>query len=55
MLLGDVSQYESCTAFDFDKLMGLLNKDVSSRQEQFEKSKLTKTAAKSALDELLAE
>ena len=35
--------------------MFLLNKDVTNRHEQYEKSKLTKTAAKNALEELLAE
>ena len=53
--MGDVTQYENCIAFDFDKLMFLLNKDVTNRNEQYEKSKLTKTAAKNALEELLAE
>ena len=55
LLQGEASEYEQCLAFDLDKLIGLLDKDLVLRRDQFDKAKQAKVAAKSALENLLAE
>lgn len=55
MLTSKQSEYETCLAFDLEKLTRLLDKDIAYLKDEFDKSKQAKIGAKSALDNLLAE